>query len=101
MRPGVDAVTHPLPKRVALSLPDGRRARYAAGLVGLAAAYYAAAKVGYELEFAGPVAAIVWLPAGVAIAFLYLGGLRLWPAAVLGDLLVNDYSTLPFGSALG
>ena len=31
--------------------------------------YYGAAKLGYELEFAGPVAAIVWLPAGVAIAF--------------------------------
>src|SRR3954469_5417020 len=99
MRPGVDAVTQPIPKRIALSLPAwGIRRRYVAGLVGLAAAYYAAAQVGYELEFAGPVAAIVWLPAGVAIAFLYLGGLRLWPAAVLGDLLVNDYSALPFGS---
>src|SRR4051812_31142376 len=29
-------------------------------VLGLAAAYYAAAKFGYKLEFAGPVAAIVW-----------------------------------------
>ena len=47
------------------------------------------------MEFAGPVAAIVWLPVGVAIAFLYLGGLGLWPGVLVGDLLVNDYSALP------
>src|SRR5215218_4566404 len=75
--------------------------RYVAGVVALAAAYYAAAKVGYELEFAGPVAAIVWLPAGVAVAVLSLGGLRLWPGVLVGDLLANDYSALPIGSALG
>ena len=33
-------------------------------------------------------------------AFLYLGGLRLWPGVVIGDLLVNDYSALPVGSAV-
>jgi signal transduction histidine kinase len=67
----------------------------------LAAGYYAAAKLGYELEFAGPVAAIVWLPAGVAIAFLCLAGMRFWPGVLIGDLLANDYSALPLGSALG
>jgi signal transduction histidine kinase len=70
-------------------------------VVGLAAVYYAAAKLGYALEFAGPVAAVVWLPAGVGIAFLAIGGLRLWPGVLLGDLLVNDYAKLPLGSALG
>ena len=76
--------------------------RYLAGvLAALAGAYYAAAKLGYELEFSGPVAAIVWLPAGVAIAFLCLGGLRFWPGVLVGDLLANDYSALPLGSALG
>src|SRR3954451_1163340 len=77
------------------------RARNLAGVGALALAYYGGAKVGYALEFAGPVAAIVWLPVGVAISFLYLGGLGLWPGVVLGDLLANDYSTLPLGSALG
>jgi signal transduction histidine kinase len=67
----------------------------------LAAAYYGAAKIGYQLEFTGPVAAIVWLPVGIGIASLYLGGLQLWPGVVVGDLLANNYSTLPIGSALG
>jgi signal transduction histidine kinase len=47
------------------------------------------------------VAAVVWLPVGVGIAFLYLGGLRFWPGVLVGDLLANSYSTLPIGSALG
>ncbi len=70
-------------------------------MVALAALYVAGAHVGYAVGFAGPIAAVLWLPVGVGIAFLYLGGLRLWPAVLVGDLLVNDYSALPLGSALG
>jgi signal transduction histidine kinase len=66
----------------------------------LTAAYYGAAQLCYALEVAGPVAAIVWLPVGVAISFLYLGGVGLWPGVVAGDLLVNDYGALPLGTAL-
>src|SRR6187397_1516266 len=76
-------------------------ARYAAGVLALAGLYYAGAKTGYLLEFSGPVAAIVWLPVGIGIAFLYLGGIAYWPGLLIGDLLANDYSVLPFGSALG
>jgi signal transduction histidine kinase len=74
---------------------------YPVGVAALAGLYYAAAKTGYLLEFAGPVAAIVWLPVGVGIAFLYLGGLRYWPGVLAGDLLANDYTALPVGSAFG
>ncbi|MDX6700556.1 MAG: hypothetical protein QOF26_782, partial [Baekduia sp.] len=77
------------------------RARYVLGVIVLATAYYGGAKAGYLLDFAGPVAAILWLPAGVAIAFLYLAGLRFWPGVLIGDLLANDYHALPLGSALG
>jgi signal transduction histidine kinase len=79
----------------------GPRARQVLGIAALAALYYGAARLGYAFQFAGPVAAIVWLPVGVGISFLYLGGLRLWPGVVVGDLLANDYGALPVGSALG
>jgi signal transduction histidine kinase len=79
----------------------GFRGRYLLEVVALVTTYYVAAQVGYAFEFAGPVAAIVWLPVGVAIAFLYLGGVGLWPGVLVGDLLVNDYATLPIGSAAG
>ena len=77
------------------------RGRYPLAVALLAAAYYGAAQLGYALEFAGPVAAIVWLPVGVGIAVLYLGGLGCGRASLIGDLLANDYRALPLGSALG
>ena len=88
--------------RLGLGRPAWRLlGRYVVGVLALAAAYYGAAKLGYVLEFSGPVAAVVWLPSGVGIAFLALGGLRFWPGALVGDLLANDYALLPLGSALG
>jgi signal transduction histidine kinase len=79
-----------------------RRIRaYVVQLCFVVVAYYAAAHIGYAFRFSGPVASIVWLPVGVGIAALYLLGPRLWPGVVIGDLLVNNYSTLPLGSAIG
>src|SRR4051794_31800422 len=65
-----------------------------------ALAYYLAAQLGYALDIAGPVAAIVWFPAGVGIAALAIGGLGLWPGILIGDLLVNDYAALPLGTTV-
>jgi signal transduction histidine kinase len=75
-------------------------ARFPAGVALLVGLYWTGAHVGYWMQFSGPVAAIVWLPAGVGIAFLYLGGLRFWPGVLIGDLLVNDYGALPLGTAV-
>jgi len=84
----------------ALNATD-RRVRYVLGLLVLVALYDGAAQLSFAVGFAGPVAAIVWLPVGVGIAFLYLGGLRYWPAVMAGDLLADNYSTLPLGSGIG
>ncbi len=74
--------------------------RYLGGVAALVVAYYAAAHIGYAFAFSGPVAALVWLPVGVAVAFLYVKGMQFWPGVMIGDLLVNNYTTLPLGSAL-
>jgi signal transduction histidine kinase len=87
-------------RSTASALVEGR-VGHALGIAVLVGAYYGAAQLGYALEVAGPVGAIVWLPVGVGIAFLYLGGLWLWPGVLIGDLLVNDYGVVPIGSALG
>jgi len=39
----------------------------------------------------------VWLPVGVGIAGLYLGGLQLWPAILIGDVLADQHVSLPLG----
>ena len=77
--------------------------RYGAGLVAVAAGYYAFAVGGKALLLTGPAGAF-WPAAGLAIAVLYLGGLRWWPGVLLGDLgsLVGDVVSLsvPPGTAL-
>src|SRR3954451_19645669 len=80
-------------------------ARYVAGVLALAAAYYGAAKVGQTLRYTASVSAI-WPPAGLGIAALYLWGMRWWPGVLLGELVVNgqlllDDGSFPIGSLLG
>jgi signal transduction histidine kinase len=82
------------------TLITNRRVRWLVGCIALMLAYYGAGKVSYHLEFAGPVAAILWLPVGVAVSFLYFGGLHLWPGALAGDLMVNDYGALTIAAGL-
>ena len=96
------ARTRPRAEPARLSgLLANRHVSYIVGVVALAVLYRGVAEIGYALNFAGPVAAIAWLPVGVGIAFLYLAGLRYWPGVLIGDLLANDYVALPLGSALG
>src|ERR671921_1269338 len=82
-------------------LPADPRLRRVLGVLLLAVLYRGVAEIGYSVQFAGPVAAILWLPVGIGVAFLYIAGLRFWPGIVIGDLLANDYGALPLGSALG
>ena len=78
--------------------PDLRIVRYLLGVAAFAAAYYVAAQGGYALQFTGSISAI-WPPVGFAAAVLYLGGLRWWPGAVIGDLLSNDGGS-PVGTTI-
>jgi signal transduction histidine kinase len=55
----------------------------------LTGGYYLAARVGYALQFTGSITAI-WPPVGLAVAVLYLGGLRWWPGVVIGDLISSE-----------
>jgi signal transduction histidine kinase len=73
--------------------------RYAAGVLVLAAAYYAAGRTSLALQYEGPVAAI-WLPVGVGAAALYLAGLRWWPGLLIGDVALADPAQ-PLAVALG
>jgi signal transduction histidine kinase len=72
--------------------------QYLAGVLVLAAAYYAAGRASLALQYYGPVAAI-WLPVGVGAATLYLAGLRWWPGLLIGDVALAD-PTQPVVSAL-
>ena len=83
-------------------LPPGR---YLSGVLVLAVAYYASAKLGQALHYTASVSAI-WPPAGLGIAALYLWGMRWWPGVFIAELVVNaellaEPHPLPLGSLLG
>jgi PAS domain S-box-containing protein len=59
------------------------------GIVGLAAIYFCAGKLGLSLAYVHASASAVWPPTGIAFAALLLWGYRLWPGIFLGAFLVN------------
>ena len=73
--------------------------RYAGALVVVAVVYYLVGRIGLELAYLDGAVAALWPPAGFGLAVLFLYGLRLWPAVVVGDLLLGDFST-PLGTVL-
>jgi signal transduction histidine kinase len=56
-------------------------------IAAFAAVYFIAARIGISLK--GSVFALVWPPAGLALATLWLFGFRLWPGILIGDILAN------------
>src|SRR3954447_11110097 len=72
---------------------------YVLAVAVVALAYYGAGRIGLELAYLNGAVAALWPPAGLGLAVLFLYGVRLWPAIVVGDLLLGDYST-PLGTVL-
>jgi PAS domain S-box-containing protein len=58
-------------------------------LAGVAAAYFAAGKLGLSLAYVNESTTAVWPPAGIAVASLLLFGIGIWPAIAAGALAVN------------
>jgi signal transduction histidine kinase/CheY-like chemotaxis protein len=70
-------------------------------LLGLAAVYFAAAKLGLSLAFVAEQVTAVWPPTGIALAALLRYGYRVWPGIALGAFLANVTANEPVGVALG
>jgi signal transduction histidine kinase len=99
---GADESRHDARRRIESLRRTGRGslALYGISLALVAAAYWAVGRIGLEFAYLDGAVAALWPPAGLGLALLFLGGLRLWPGIVIGDLLLGDYST-PLGTVLG
>jgi integral membrane sensor domain MASE1/anti-sigma regulatory factor (Ser/Thr protein kinase) len=77
------------------ALPDGRSAAAAhpwssaAGVLLVAAAYYAAAKLGLQLALVERNVTPFWPPTGIAVAAFLLLGRSVWPGVALAAFVVN------------
>ena len=74
---------------------------YLAQVAGVAAAYYASAKLGLGLAFETTSVTAVWPPTGIALVAVVLWGYRIWPGVALGALLANSWTGVPFYAVLG
>ena len=57
--------------------------------IAVVAAYVLAATIGFRLAFVAEQITTVWAPTGIALAALYVGGLRFAPAIWVGALIVD------------
>jgi signal transduction histidine kinase len=78
----------------------GRLAEYAVEVGVVAGLYYGAGRAGLHLAYLHGSVTALWPPVGVGVAALVIFGPRLWPAIVIGDLPLADFST-PWGTVLG
>ena len=63
--------------------------RYFSILLVVALAYFVLAKLGLQLASINPSASPIWPPSGIALAAVLLGGLRVWPAILIGAFAAN------------
>ena len=78
-----------------------RAREYATGVLLLAAAYYAAGRVGFAAAAVHGVVSSMWPPAGIALFALLRFGMRFWPGVAIGAFVLNATSGVPVGGALG
>src|SRR5207237_2520774 len=78
-----------------------QRLRYSCQIAAVAAAYFAAARVGLLAAVTQTVVSSAWPPSGVALAALLLLGLRLWPGIALAAFLLNWTAGVSASGAAG
>ncbi|HXM38356.1 MAG TPA: MASE1 domain-containing protein [Gemmatimonadales bacterium] len=70
-------------------------------ILGLAALYYLAAKIGLHFALVNKSVTAVWPPAGIALAAFVLLGYRVWPAILAAAFLANLTTTGAVLSSVG
>ena len=78
-----------------------RRFEYLAAVLGLAAVYVIAARLGLRLDAVAGFATLVWPAGGIALAALVMFGYRIWPGVFIGALVANLLTGAPLLAALG
>lgn len=92
-----DAVLERLRRRVTARESGRALAPYAAATL----FYFAAARLGLEVGTVGGRVSALYPASGVAIALLFLGGLRFWPCVLVGGIAANASTGLIAAAWIG
>src|SRR5438876_10014280 len=63
----------------------------------LIAFYFVGGLIGKQASFLSGSVALVWPPAGIALAAILLFGMRFWPGVAIGAILFSLCDGMPFG----
>lgn len=63
--------------------------RWLLAVCACAALYVAASQVGFALAYVDGTVSTVWVPTGLALVVVFLGGTRMWPAILIGEVVAN------------
>ncbi len=63
--------------------------------------YFSTAEFGLQVNPVNNFATLIWIPSGLALAFLFIFGLKYWPAVTLGAIAANYFNDAPLSAALG
>src|SRR5471030_1072730 len=66
-------------------------------VVVLIALYFIGGLIGKQTSFLSSSVALVWPPAGIALAAILLFGYRFWPGVAVGAILFSFMNGTPFG----
>jgi PAS domain S-box-containing protein len=67
----------------------------------LSGIYVVTARIGLDVFAVSGFATVVWVPSGIALAALVLGGYRLWAGVAIGAFVANASAGAPVWAALG
>jgi PAS domain S-box-containing protein len=77
-----------------LLVPDFKSLRYWLEVLGIAAVYIVAAKIGLSFATVNENVSPIWPPSGIAIASVIIFGMRVWPGVLLGALIANYFTPI-------
>src|SRR5258707_772899 len=72
-----------------------------AGMLGTAAIYFGAAKLGLSMAVTAEQVSAVWPPTGIALAAFLIFGHRIWPGIWFGAFMANATANEPIATACG
>jgi diguanylate cyclase (GGDEF)-like protein len=81
-------------------MPSGK-ARWALTVCACAALYVGASRIGFALAYVDGTVSTVWVPTGLGLVMVVVGGRKLWPAILLGEFLSNVIHGTSASASLG
>jgi diguanylate cyclase (GGDEF)-like protein len=81
-------------------MPPGK-ARWALTVCACTALYVGASRIGFALAYVDGTVSTIWVPTGLGLVMVVVGGRKLWPAILIGEFVANLIHGTSASASLG